>query len=331
LKHPLHELPQPIGILADGYDSTKAYWLDSAKSTHSKPEQIRELNPKQRPNKLQLKYFRSIVVVRVIPLMWLKTLTSLRRDGVHISLLLDDNLLDIGAISEQPVGYRWRLWQGITRHRHALGLIFNELWVTTPMLAAMCKAKISGQNIKVKLMPLQPLRSTIETRKVFRIAYLGTASHRIELLWMHSLLHRLQAERSDCLIELVLSPYWRQHYKSLPRARYYYPMDWKTYLLDTGNREVDLLLVPLLPSRFNLGRSPTKFFEAARLRAAGLYSLRSPYGDYVRHGVDGLLLPDSEDTWLESIIELLRSPDRISQLAASCRERAISTCITSMG
>jgi hypothetical protein len=89
---------------------------------------------------------------------------------------------------------------------------------------------------------------------------------------------------------------------------------------------VDLLLVPLLASRFNSGRSAVKWFEAARLQAVGLFSQREPYSTLVRHNGDGLLLPDDHQSWLQAIHRLLDDGPTRLQLQQACHTRAMGLC-----
>ena len=242
-------------------------------------------------------------------------------------MLLDDALLDPAAVAQQNWSYRWRLWRGITRHRNRLQRLISELWVTTPALRAQCRQQLREPSIEIKLLPLSPPQSVLSPPRMLRIAYLGTASHANEWHWLLPILETLQQRRSDCLLELVLPPRWRKRFRHLPRTRLLYPMDWESYLLDTGNREIDILLSPLLKNRFNQGRSATKFFEAARLKAAGLYSARDPYAAFVEHGVDGLLLEDDPSLWLQEIERLLDNPGQRQELAEQCRRKASRLCI----
>ena len=107
----------------------------------------------------------------------------------------------------------------------------------------------------------------------------------------------------------------------IPRLKLLYPTDWKTFCLDTGNRDVDLLLVPLLPGAFNAGRSAVKVFDARRLGAVGLYSNRPPYSVCVRHRVDGLLLGDDPQQWLQAIDALFEDASARQALKAASRQR----------
>ena len=326
VSHPLLGLPQPVGLLMEGGAPTKAYWLQSALEG-LEPRQWIELHGSGAPEHERIQQLGSLVVVRRLPNRWLHSLRLLRSQGKPVVLVLDDALLDPAAIAEQSWYYRWRLWFGLTRHRHQLDQWVSDLWVTTEWLAEHSRRTLQGQALQILQLPLQPPLSLLQPRRIHRIAYLGSASHTEEWRWLLPLLENLQQRRSDCLLELVLPPDWRRRFRHLPRTRLFYPMDWETYRLDTGNRQVDLLLTPLLSSRFNQGRSPTKFFEAARMRAAGLFSNRVPYAGFVHDGLDGLLLDDGQESWLQAIEQLLENTVQRQTIAAHCFRRAEKLCI----
>ena len=85
-----------------------------------------------------------------------------------------------------------------------------------------------------------------------------------------------------------------------------YPMDWESFLLDTHNRNVDIVLNPILKSNFNSFRSPTKFFDTTRLGAVGIYSKTLPYSDFIKDNYDGILLNNDIDLWCQNINSLLK-------------------------
>lgn len=323
--HPLLQLGRPVGLLSQGAAPTKAYWLGGF-DVQQGADAFVELDPHRRPEPRELAAIGALVVVRTIPSTWLSGLRQLRAQGKPVVLLLDDALLGSEALADLPLLYRWRLWWGISRHRACLGELITELWVSTAALADQCRRELGSHAIPIKVLPLRPALGVVATQKAFRIAYLGTASHRAELTWLLLLLAELQRRRSDCLVELVLNESWRRRFRHLPRTCISYPMDWETYRMDTGNRSVDLLLVPLLPTAFNFGRAAVKFFDAARLGAVGLYSDRTPYKGFVRDGIDGQLLPDAPGAWLEAIDALLLDQSKRQQLAVGCRKRALQLC-----
>jgi glycosyltransferase involved in cell wall biosynthesis len=101
-------------------------------------------------------------------------------------------------------------------------------------------------------------------------------------------------------------------------------MGWSNYLAETGSDRIDLLLSPLLESRFNACRAPVKTIDAARSGAVGLYSNRPPYRGFVRDGIDGLLLEDDHASWLAAIERLIAAPEERQRLAGAGRARALA-------
>ena len=59
-------------------------------------------------------------------------------------------------------------------------------------------------------------------------------------------------------------------------------MNWETFYLDSSMRNVDIVLNPIIKSKFNNYRSPTKFFDTTRLGAVGIYSKMFPYASFVK-------------------------------------------------
>ena len=316
MPHPLLDLPQPWALLRQGAAPTVAHWLDGALEQAGTP--MLQLDPQRPLAGTDLDRLGAVVVVRTLPRRWLTPLRRMRARGCPVLLLLDDDLLTPAALQGLPWPYRWRLWWGLTRHRRRLGRWLSGLWVSTEALGRQCAA---ATDLPMQVLPMQPGAAVLDPPRLFRIAYLGTTAHRQELAWLLNLFQQLQRRRSDCLVELVVDRHWRARFRGLPRVRLLYPMDWETFCLDTGNRGVDLMLAPLLEAPFNAGRAPVKVFDARRLGAVGLYSDRPPYRDCIRDGVDGVLLPDEPQVWLEMIDALLADPTRRQQLVAASRHR----------
>ena len=123
-------------------------------------------------------------------------------------------------------------------------------------------------------------------------------------------------------IELYGDEEVRRLYGSVPRVRVHHPVPWERYRQLTAGQRLDCLLCPLLDHSFNGARAAVKFFDAARLGAAGLYSDRLPYNAFVKHGEDGLLLGDQPGHWLDAIDQLLSDPSWRERLAAASQKRA---------
>ena len=103
-------------------------------------------------------------------------------------------------------------------------------------------------------------------------------------------------------------------------------MNWETFLLDTANRKIDLILVPLFDSQFNKCRSPVKFFDIARLNSVGIYSNVEPYRDFIRAEIDGKLLSNDQNEWLDAIDDLLEDSKKRKLMSDECIKRAKLLC-----
>ena len=65
-----------------------------------------------------------------------------------------------------------------------------------------------------------------------------------------------------------------------------------------------------------------KFYDYARMGAAGIYTDVEPYRGFVRDGVDGLLLPNEPARWIDAIAGLAQ-PDgaALARLKAGVQAR----------
>ena len=101
-----------------------------------------------------------------------------------------------------------------------------------------------------------------------------------------------------------------------------YPLDWETFYLDTVVRKVDIVLNPIFNSNFNNFRSPTKFFDIARLEAVGIYSNLKPFSEFIHDNHDGILLDNNVDDWTEKISYLLDNSDVRERLLVNALKRS---------
>ena len=277
------------------------------------------INPKKL-NKKILNDFNTIVLIRYIPFNIFLYLIYLKRKSKKIILLLDDNLLDINIFSELPFLYKLKIFFNIYCYKFFFSLFINEVWVTNKLLAEKIKIKISTNQIKVKLLELNPKQHPLK-KKLFKIAYLGTSSHTKEFKWLKILFERIQKNRNDCLFEIYVNKKWRNYFRSIPRIKMIYPMDWETFYLDTSLGKVDIVLNPIINSNFNNFRSPTKFFDTTRLKAVGIYSNTKPYSDFIKNNQDGILLENNIDNWVDKISFLLDNKDLRKSLYLNALKR----------
>ena len=280
------------------------YWLN------------KEISKVVHPRNIKRKDFyncNSIILVRYIPFIILTDLIKLKKKSKKIILLLDDNLLDLNFSSELPFFYKLKIFLNIYCYKFLFKFIINEIWVTNRRLGEKVSKNISSQEIDIKILNLSFIKNS-SPKKFYRIAYLGTSSHALELQWLKPLFEKIQSQREDCLIEIYLDKKWREYFRSVPRIKIIYPMNWETFYIDTSTRKVDIVLNPILSSNFNNYRSPTKFFDTTRLGAVGIYSNLEPFSNFINNNDDGILLENNIDYWSEKISYLLDNSDERNKI-----------------
>ena len=271
-------------------------------------------------DKKYLNKFKTIILVRYIPFNIFFDLIFLKRKSKKVILLLDDNLLDLNIFSEIPFLYKLKIFINIYFYKYFFNFIIDEIWVTNKLLAEKVKQKIPKNNININLLTLKP-NQNYPLKKIYKIAYLGTSSHVTELKWLRPLFEELQNKRKDCLIEIYLNKKWRNYFRSIPRMKIMYPMDWETFYMDTSTRKVDIVLNPIFRGNFNDFRSPTKFFDTTRLGAVGLYSNIEPFANFIKNNDDGILLENNIKNWVEKISYLLENSDERKRIFKNALRR----------
>jgi hypothetical protein len=263
-----------------------------------------------------------VLVVRYLPRTWLRVVKKLAASGASLTFLMDDDLLDPRALEGLPSAYQRRLRERITNQARYIPRLFSRIWVTSAYL----KAKYCY--LKPQLLELCPEAKVVAGASTHRLAYLGTASHPLEFAWLVGLLERLQQSRQDCTIEIYGDLQVNRQFRHIPGVRIVHPMAWSSFLRDSSNRQLDVMLCPLFDHPFNRCRAPVKFFDAARMGAVGVYSDRVPYQGFIRQGEDGILLPDDLDCWIAALHQLLDDQTHRATLAANAKLRAGSLTAT---
>ncbi|MDH4390390.1 MAG: hypothetical protein QE285_03070 [Aquabacterium sp.] len=273
---------------------------------------------RHRPDAQQLATVAQIVIARYLPAPWHAALVEARRGGARLVYFMDDDLMDARAVAELPRPYRDRVRRDALGQRWAIEALCSEFWVSTPYLADKYAAW------QPRVLQPRPPRASLQARAPVWVCYHGTASHGAELDWLLPLLQQVQRSPAvQTRFEVFGDHAVYKRFRELPHVNVLHPMRWPNYLDYTAGVQRQIGLAPLLPSRFNAGRGPTKFFDFARMGAVGLYSDVAPYRGYVRHGVDGLLLPDDPAAWLQAILKLAADTQARSRMALAARARAL--------
>ncbi len=236
-----------------------------------------------------------------------------------IVYLVDDDLpaaADTGALTP---GYR-RAMESATFGLAAMLELCERLVVSSPALERRFRSP--------KTLLLEPsfVRSPRgmthhDGRSPIRVAYHGTGVHAEDLAMIAGPLRRLAASGDGVEVEVV-SPSVPRELVGAQGVRVHGQMPWDRYCAYVAANPAHLLLVPLRPTPFNRGKATIKFFDAASLGAAGIFSNVEPYDGLVRSGVDGVLVENDPEAWFAAASSLVRRRDEIARLAHAAQATA---------
>lgn len=239
----------------------------------------------------------AVVFVRYVPHAWAKLVEAVRPRLRMLAFFMDDDVLEVGASAGLPWRYRFKLarlaaWRSGWLQRQAA-----ELWVSTPYL----QQKYAGWRPRLVLPS-----PTAGHTDVCRVFYHGTASHAAEIRWLRPVVEEALRCDKRLTFEIAGGGDVSRLYRGVQRVTVVHPMKWPAYqaFLDMPCRHVGL--VPLLDMPFNRARSYTKFFDITRCGAVGIYAPDSACAEVVSHGVDGLVVAQEQETWIDAILYLAR-------------------------
>lgn len=260
---------------------------------------------------------RIVVLVRYLPKEWIAPLQEFRLQGGRVVYFMDDDLMDADAHSSLPVPYARKIRRLATDHLALIEEMCADFWVSSDYLSK------KYSRWKPKVLTPRPNAKMLEENRFVKMVYHGSASHQAEFRWLVPVIEAVQAGGNLTWFEVFGDISVNRLYRSFPRVSVMHPMGWDTYLAYTSGVSREIGLAPLLPDPFNAARAPTKFFDFARMGAVGLYSDVAPYSDFIRDGIDGILLPNDPSAWVAAINALATDDHRRSIMARAARERAL--------
>ena len=98
-------------------------------------------------------------------------------------------------------------------------------------------------------------------------------------------------------------------------------MNWETFYMDSSTRKIDIVLNPIIKSKFNIYRSPTKFFDVTRFGAIGIYSNSEPFSDFIKDNYDGILLDNNIDLWISKISYLIENEEERKRILSNALKK----------
>jgi glycosyltransferase involved in cell wall biosynthesis len=256
-----------------------------------------------------------VVFVRYIDARWAEAVRAAREHLAGVVLFMDDDLLDWRALQGLPWRYAYKIWRLTLRRRQWLEDVKASLWVSSEYLAGKYPL------LNPVVIAAAPAPNIVLSRPAVRIAYHGTASHAAEIRWLVPIIRKVQEQCDYTYFEIFGGVDVNKLYRGISRVAVLHPMSWPNYHAYTSQGGFQIGLAPLLPGRFSAGRSNTKFLDFVRCGAVGIYSDAPPYSGFVRNGVDGLLVRNDPDAWVEAISTLARDGETRSRMAQTAAQR----------
>lgn len=253
-------------------------------------------------------YAERVVFVRYISADWRVWVERERRGGRLRELVFfaDDDLFDWRAAVGLPLRYRWKLWRLATRHVSWLRQMQATLWVSTQELARRYGEWFPIVRVLPAVSPYCSMTCPDEASRL--MFYHGSAAHVAEHRWLRPVVEEVLSRLPEARFEVIADQRLQRIYRGLERTRVVPPMGWRDYqrFVTMPGRAVGL--APLLSSRFNAARAPTKRWDITAAGAAGVYADHPVYRMAIDDGVNGRLCGMDQDLWVRALIDLLEAP-----------------------
>ncbi|OCP35061.1 hypothetical protein BC360_28690 [Ensifer sp. LC163] len=232
-----------------------------------------------------------------------------------VGLFVDDDIPAVVTGSDADFPYRLFLYSRALWPLRRLNRHLDIVWASTPHLASTL------QMPEVQVLPPAPperlwkraadaacAANPISDQVL--IAYHATGVHLQEHRFLRPIIEEIMTQRPQVRFEVFADGRAASIWEGLERVSVRRPMSWSDYLADANDRIIDVMLVPLHPSRVNDSRAPTKRIDVARYKAAGVFSEGAAYGYATREGSGEQRVPYVRDIWQNAILRLVDDHER---------------------
>ncbi len=260
----------------------------------------------------------ALVIIRFISPKWQRHIEKYIDRCSRIVYFMDDDLFDPTALSTLPKEYRTKIIRRSAAQHRWITQYCDDIWVSTAFLAKKY-SHLNPEMVSAKPSPL-----LLEKRKPVRIAYHGSSSHREEKYWLRQIVEGVLEACPSASFEIFGEHDIYKYYRDLPRVSVLHPMSWQNYLAYTKTHQLDIGLAPLLDSDFNFARGPVKFYDFVRMGAVGVYSNCTPYNNFIEQNINGILLENDPQRWVDAITLLINKENKRVELANNAKVYAYS-------
>lgn len=291
-------------VLQQGPNPSTDYYIRPRGEASGCPVRYRDLD-RDAPSPDDLQPGTRVVIVRYLNPMWADALRRYQPQLAGIVYFMDDELLDPQAWRGLPAPYRQKLQRYCGRMHRALAELVTDYWGST---APLCERHTDRA---MQLMPPLPLAEDAGRVPIppvpgepVQIFYHGTSVHIDEMRWLRPVIAEVLSACPLAHFEVIGDHEVNRLFRDLPRTRVLHPMSWPNYLSHCRAMRGHIGLAPLLPGRFNAGRSATKVLDMARASARGIFAEQEPYTQPLVRNAHGMCLPMQAEIWRRAICVL---------------------------
>jgi hypothetical protein len=250
-------------------------------------------------------------------------LDRLERAGARRIVYVADDDFEAGAADPRlPDGYRAKLAAFASGAWPAIRAAADIVIVPGAVLAA-----IYGEKAWV-LAPAwhrPPARVLRRAPQRFKIAHLGTASHRADMAPIRPLHADIVARHRNVRVTLFSSDSVAEETGGSPQVRHLGPMAWWRYKLALRLMRYDLALYPLADAPFNRARSANKLYEHALVGAASLMSPIPALREAAGAGLADIFVEGDEKAWRARIESDIADPVALRRRAEATRAHILAS------
>lgn len=238
----------------------------------------------------------------------LPLIRSRRRDGLVTIFEINDDFRDVQPWSHLAAFAANPLTRSLN---FQLAVEADALQVSMPyFLEAFSKLNrrsVVFQNYLWELPPRKQKPSRL------RIGWGGSFGHRDDLITLIPVLKRVLKRHPEIDLGIMGVEQFRPLFDWLEPGRLFFQKSGSLAQYYDFIASLHIGLAPLLPTKFNQGRSDVKYLEYAAAGAVAVCSAMGPYDSSLRPGVNGLVA-GTFDEFEDRIEQLLSSPDLLTDL-----------------
>lgn len=245
------------------------------------------------------------------------------RSFKKVIYVFDDDISSIELEKKLPSDYRRRLEN--IRNKVVVPVSSIATEIVAPSAHILEKFRNSRKSILLPSLvhKTSNLAHYDDSEGQFNIVFSGTRSHLADLKMIIPALQSVLARNPQARLTTFLGNYAPIRLSGR-QVEHLPSMDWHSYREFIATQNFHLALAPALNTPFNRARSSSRIMDNAGFGAVGIYSNREPFANWIEDGVNGLLVGDDTDQWINTIQGLINSKQQAKKIAEAGIQTALN-------